>query len=75
VAGMEMSGTHSGDDLTNVQYKPIWNCYYESPPYGEYILIKKIIDVWISLFYKLYICVISVFHSVKWCNVFNDKDN
>jgi hypothetical protein len=23
VAGMEMSGTHSGDDLTNVQYKPI----------------------------------------------------
>jgi hypothetical protein len=20
------------DDLTNVQYKPNWNCHYESPP-------------------------------------------
>jgi hypothetical protein len=28
-------------DLTNVQYKPIWNCHNESPLYNEYILIKK----------------------------------
>jgi hypothetical protein len=28
-------------DLTNVQYKPIWNCYNESPLYNQYILIKK----------------------------------
>jgi hypothetical protein len=29
-----------GDDLTNVQYKPIWNCHNEFPPYNDYILIK-----------------------------------
>jgi hypothetical protein len=28
-------------NLTNVQYKPIWNCHNESPLYNEYILIKK----------------------------------
>jgi hypothetical protein len=27
-------------DLTNVQYKPIWNCHSESPLYNEYNLIK-----------------------------------
>jgi hypothetical protein len=32
-----------GDNLTNVPYKPIWNCHYESPVYNEYILIKIII--------------------------------
>jgi hypothetical protein len=31
----------SGDDLINVQYKPIWNCHNESPPYSEHILIKN----------------------------------
>jgi hypothetical protein len=28
-------------DLTNVQYKPIWNCHNESHLYNEYILILK----------------------------------
>jgi hypothetical protein len=28
-------------DLTNVQYKPIWNSHNDSPLYNEYILIKK----------------------------------
>jgi hypothetical protein len=29
-----------GGDLTNVKYKPNWNCYYESPMYNKCILIK-----------------------------------
>jgi hypothetical protein len=31
-----------GGKPTNVQYKPMWNCYNVSPLYNEYILIKKI---------------------------------
>jgi hypothetical protein len=27
-------------DLTNVQYKSIWNCHNESSLYNEYTLIK-----------------------------------
>jgi hypothetical protein len=34
-------GRDSECDLTNVQYKPIWNCHNESPLYNEYILILK----------------------------------
>jgi hypothetical protein len=30
-----------GGDVTNVQYKLIWNCHYESPLYNKYILILK----------------------------------
>jgi hypothetical protein len=40
-AGRELRGRESGSDLTNVQYKPIWNCHNECPLYNEYILIKK----------------------------------
>jgi hypothetical protein len=32
---------NGGDDLTNMQYKPIWNCHSESSLYSEYILMKK----------------------------------
>jgi hypothetical protein len=32
----------SGGDLTNVQYKPVWNCHNEYPLYNKYILIKKL---------------------------------
>jgi hypothetical protein len=34
-------GRDGGDVLTNVQYKPIWNCHNESPLYNEYILMRK----------------------------------
>jgi hypothetical protein len=33
-------GRDGGDDVTNVQYKPIQNCHNESPLHNEYILIK-----------------------------------
>jgi hypothetical protein len=33
-------GEGGGSDLTNVQYKPIWNCHNESTLYNEYVLIK-----------------------------------
>jgi hypothetical protein len=33
-----------GSDLSNEQYKPIWNCHYESPLYNKYILILKFIN-------------------------------
>jgi hypothetical protein len=36
-------GREDRGDLTNEQYKPNWNCHYESAPYNEYILIKKLI--------------------------------
>jgi hypothetical protein len=29
--GRELRGKVGGGDLTNVQYKPIWNCHNESP--------------------------------------------
>jgi hypothetical protein len=29
-----------GGTLINIKCKPIWNCYNDSPPYNEYILIK-----------------------------------
>jgi hypothetical protein len=29
--GRELRGLNSGGDLTNVQYKPVWNCHNESP--------------------------------------------
>jgi hypothetical protein len=31
----------SGGDLTNVQYKPIWDCHDECPLYNEHILKKN----------------------------------
>jgi hypothetical protein len=34
-------GRDSGDDLTNIQYKSIWNCHNECPLNNEYILIKN----------------------------------
>jgi hypothetical protein len=39
--GRESKGRDGRDNLTNVQYKPIWNCHNESLPYIKYILIKK----------------------------------
>jgi hypothetical protein len=39
--GRGLRGRNDGGDLTNVQYKPNWNCHYESPPYNKYILIKN----------------------------------
>jgi hypothetical protein len=36
-----LRGRDGGSDLTNAQYKPIWNCHNDSPLYNEYILIKK----------------------------------
>jgi hypothetical protein len=39
-----MRRAENGDDLTNAQYKPNWNCHYEFtplPPYNKHILIKK----------------------------------
>jgi hypothetical protein len=40
--GRGWRGRDDGGDLTNAQYKPIWNCHNESPLYNEYSLIKKI---------------------------------
>jgi hypothetical protein len=40
-SGMRRGSRSSGSDLTNVQYKPIWNYHNESPLYNEYILILK----------------------------------
>jgi hypothetical protein len=37
-AGKELRGRDSKGDLTNVQYKPIWNCHSEFSLYYEYIL-------------------------------------
>jgi hypothetical protein len=34
-------GKDGGGDLTNAQYKPIWNWHYESSLYNEYILVEK----------------------------------
>jgi hypothetical protein len=34
-------GRYDGADLTNVQYKPIWNCHNKSLLYNEYVLIKR----------------------------------
>jgi hypothetical protein len=34
-----LRGRDSGGDLTNVQYKPIWNCHNESPLYNKYNLM------------------------------------
>jgi hypothetical protein len=39
--GREFRKREDGGDLTNVQYKPICNCYNESHYHNEYILIKK----------------------------------
>jgi hypothetical protein len=38
--GEEIKERDNGDDLTNVQCKPIWNCHNEFSLYNEYILIK-----------------------------------
>jgi hypothetical protein len=40
-AGMGLRGKDSGDDITNLQYKPIWNCHNEYHLYNEYSLNKK----------------------------------
>jgi hypothetical protein len=34
--GRGLRGRVSGNNLTNVQYKPNWNCHNESPLYNEY---------------------------------------
>jgi hypothetical protein len=39
--GRGRRGRDGGGDLTNVQYKFIWNCHNGSPMYNEYILIKN----------------------------------
>jgi hypothetical protein len=41
--GEEVEGKRRGDDVTDVPYKPSWNCHYEFPPYNKYILIKNFI--------------------------------
>jgi hypothetical protein len=33
--GLLGGGADGGDNLTNVQCKPIWNCHNESPLYNE----------------------------------------
>jgi hypothetical protein len=38
--GRGFVGGDGGDHLTNLQCKPILNCYKESPLYNEYSLIK-----------------------------------
>jgi hypothetical protein len=43
--GKGLRGRDNGGDLTNVQYKPIWNCDNESPLYNESILIKLILKI------------------------------
>jgi hypothetical protein len=40
-AGRGPRGRDIGGDLTNVQYKPIWDCHNESLLYNKYNLIKK----------------------------------
>jgi hypothetical protein len=40
--GEGVKGERPWGDLTNVPYKPIWNCHNESPLYNEYVLIKNI---------------------------------
>jgi hypothetical protein len=30
-AGRGLRGRDGGSELTNIQYKPIWNCHNESP--------------------------------------------
>jgi hypothetical protein len=30
--GRKVRGRDDGGNVTNVQYKPNWNCHYESPP-------------------------------------------
>jgi hypothetical protein len=32
IAGWELRGKEDEGDLTNVQYKPNWNCHYEFSP-------------------------------------------
>jgi hypothetical protein len=39
--GIGLRGRDSRGDLTNVQYKPTWNCHNESPLYNEHTLIKN----------------------------------
>jgi hypothetical protein len=34
-------GRDGGDNLINIQQKPIWNCHNESPLYNEYVLKKN----------------------------------
>jgi hypothetical protein len=42
VVGMGSRGKDGGGDITNAQYKLIWNCHNESPLYNKYILIKNL---------------------------------
>jgi hypothetical protein len=35
-----LMGRDDRGNVHNVQYKANQNCYYDSPPYNEYILIK-----------------------------------
>jgi hypothetical protein len=42
-SGAGWGGDTVGGDLTNVQYKPIWNCHNESSLCKEYILMKRIL--------------------------------
>jgi hypothetical protein len=39
---MGLRGRDGGDNLTNVHYKPIWNCHNEFFLYKESILTLKI---------------------------------
>jgi hypothetical protein len=39
--GRELKGKENGGDLSNVQYKLIWNWHNKFPLHNEYNLIKK----------------------------------
>jgi hypothetical protein len=43
--GKESRGKDGGCDLTNVQYKPIWNSQNESFLYNEYMIIKIKLEI------------------------------
>jgi hypothetical protein len=41
VVERELKQRDNGGNVTNVQYKPNYNCHYKSPLHNEYIIIKK----------------------------------
>jgi hypothetical protein len=55
-----LRGKDGEGDLTNVQYKLIWNCHNESPLYNEYVLIIIIVTI------KKHISLAKVNIAVGW---------
>jgi hypothetical protein len=41
-AGREFRRRDSGENVTNIQCKPNWNCHYEFLSYNEQLLIKNL---------------------------------